>query len=188
MRKTNAERRTQNDERRKVPFLNSAFCVLRSEFLRASLRLTVVTAAVLVVALPLFATDTGKADGKLNLNGNRVAFTNAYAWTVEKHVLVLLTDKPLPAKSNPRTFAEAAPAGTQTLLIDFDAATSAAVTQIVIHHADGTFRIDKPEGASMEVNVDEDAISGSLGLTATTTSPAGAQVRIRVSFNAEYQE
>jgi hypothetical protein len=152
--------------------------------MKALLTLTV----TLLLTLPLYAADTGKADGKLNLNGNRVSFTNSYAWTSEKHVLVLLTDKPLPAKSDPRTFAQAAPAGTQTLMIDFDTTTSATVTQMVIHHADGTFRIDKPGVGSMEINVDEDAISGSLALSAATTAPAGGQVRIRVSFNAEYQE
>jgi hypothetical protein len=33
----NSERRTQNAERRKNPFLNSAFCVLRSAFLLLTL-------------------------------------------------------------------------------------------------------------------------------------------------------
>jgi hypothetical protein len=145
-------------------------------------------AALLLMALPLLAVDTGKADGKVVLNGKTVRFTQSYAWESDDGIVVLLTDKPLAKEANPRTFAEAVPPGTQALTIYFgDDTDTTKVRSIVIQHADGKFVLDAPE-TGMMLQTDDDAIEGNLSTTGTTTSPAGATVRIRVAFNAEFSE
>ena len=40
----------------------------------------------------------------------------------------------------------------------------------------------------MTLNVEEDAIEGSVSTTTTSTEPASLKVRIRIAFNAEYAE
>lgn len=144
-------------------------------------------AVLILAAMPLLAVDTGKADGKVVLNGKTVRVTQSYAWEDEGAVIVLLTDKPLAKDADPRPFAEAAPPGTQGLTIYFDAGADAKVRRIVVQHADGVFTIDDPQ-AGMMLQTDDDAIEGNISVTGMSTSPAGAKVRIRVAFNAEFSE
>ena len=142
-------------------------------------------ALLLLVAAPLFAVDTGRADGKAVVGGKTVRFKYSYAYTSGEHdVVVLVTDKALRAKDDPR---KPLRRGVQSMVIDFDTDESTRVRRLVIQITDGTFVIDHPE-VGMTLNVEEDAIEGSISTTTTTAEPRSLKVRVRIAFNAEYAE
>jgi hypothetical protein len=144
-------------------------------------------AAILLflAAAPLFAVDTARADGKAVVNGKTVRFKYAYAYTTgEQGVTVLVTDRTLRRWDNPR---KPVPKRVQAVRIVFEADGETRVRQIVLQTSDGTFAIDNPR-VGMNLDIEEDAIEGSISLPTTTIPASGATVRIRIAFNAEYSK
>src|SRR5258707_890352 len=140
---------------------------------------------LLLAAAPLFAVDTGRADGKAVVNGKTVRFKYAYAYTTgEQGVTVLVTDRTLRRWDDPR---KPVPKREQAIRIIFEADGRTPVRQIDVQSIDGTFVIDDPK-VGMNLDIDEDAIEGSISLPTTTIPASGATVRIRVAFNSEYSK
>jgi len=97
---------------------------------------------LLLAAAPLFAVDTGRADGKAVVNGKTVRFKYAYAYTTgEQGVTVLVTDRTLRRWDDPR---KPVPKRVQAIRIIFEADGRTRVRQIVVQSIDGTFVIDDP--------------------------------------------
>jgi hypothetical protein len=142
-------------------------------------------ALLLLSAGPLFAVDTGKADGRAVVNGKTVRFKYAYAYTTgDQSVTVLVTDRALWSWDDPR---KPVPRRVQAVRVTFEADGRTEVTQILVQLNDGTFVVDHPK-VGMNLNIDEDAIEGSISLPSTSIPASHATVRVRIAFNAEYSK
>lgn len=148
---------------------------------------------MLAVALPSFAVDPGRAEGKMVVNGTSYDLVYAYAVPRQKNqitnrnddVKIILTDKPLAPDANLRDMDFTFPDGILGLVVCID--RDKQISHVVVQHPNGTYDAgyfsNIPEYRYRPRKTEPDTIGGAV-LVTRPMATATIQFTFDVNFSA----
>jgi hypothetical protein len=109
------------------------------------MRQTAVVLLLLLLAIPAFAVDLGRADGTLTIDGTRIPLQYAYVIDHQKNGLtnknsetkIVLTDKPLPEDAKLEDVDYNFPEGILGIVVCVNGKDD--ISHVVVQHATGTY-------------------------------------------------
>jgi len=147
---------------------------------------------LLLLAVPVFAVDLGRAEGTLTIDNNRIPLTYAYAVDHQKNQLtnknsdtkIILTDKPLPEGSKLDDIDYNFPEGILGLVICIGGKND-DISHIVVQHSTGTYDGGYFENVP-DYHFKRQKSSDRSVLTGTFTSKKITTNTMTFSFDAEF--